>query len=78
MLVRGINSAASCQYHYVEARMDIKLRKRLLQRLSESNGANIPDDGENGELVQLITDFFVDEPTSDVEEEARSPKTQPH
>ena len=71
MLVREINSAASCQYCYVDARMDIKRRKQLLQRLSQSNAANIPYDGENRELVQLITEFFIDKATSDDEEGAR-------
>ena len=50
--------------------MDTKRKKRLLHLLNQSNAANIPYDGENGELVQLITEFFIDdEPTSDDEEE---------
>ena len=61
MLVRGK------QFHFVDASMDMKLRKRQLQLLNQSNAANIPYDGENGELVQLITEFLVDEPTSDSE-----------
>ena len=51
--------------------IDIKQRKWLLQLLNQTNAANIPYDGENGELVQLITEFLIDEPTSDDEEGAR-------
>ena len=71
MLVRGINSAASCRYCYVDASMNIKQRKRLLQLLNQNNAANIPYDGENREPVQLITEFFIDEAISNVEEGAR-------
>ena len=67
MLLRGINSAASCQYHSVDASMDIKQRKQLLQHLNRHNAANIPYNCENGELVQLITEFFMDESNSDDE-----------
>ena len=51
--------------------MNIKQRKRLLQLLNENNAANIPYDGENREPVQLITEFFIDEAVSYVEEGAR-------
>ena len=71
MLVRGTNSTASCQYCYVDARLDIKRKKRLLQLLNQSNAANIPYGGKNGKLVQVITELFIDEPTSDDEEGAR-------
>ena len=71
MLVRGINSAASCRYCYVDASTNIKQRKRLLQLLNQNNAANIPYDGENREPVQLITEFFIDEAISNVEEGAR-------
>ena len=71
MLARVINSAASCQFHSVDASIDIKRRKRLFQLLNQSNAANIPYDCENGELVQLKTEFFIDEPTSDGEEGAK-------
>ena len=71
MLVRSINSAASCRYRYVDASMNIKQRKRLLQLLNQNNAANIPHDGENREPVQLITEFFIDEAISNVEEGAR-------
>ena len=43
----------------------------LLQLLNQNNAANIPYDGENREPVQLITEFFIDEAISYVEEEAR-------
>ena len=48
----------------------IKRRKRLLQLLNQSNAANIPYDGENGEVLQLIAEIFIDKPTFDDEEEA--------
>ena len=92
MLVRGINSAASCRYRYVDASTNIKQRKRLLQLLNQNNAANIPYDSENREPVQLITEFFIDEAVSNIEEGMRligsanltrataetSTKTQPH
>ena len=68
---RGINSAASCQYRCVDASMNIKQRKRLLQLLNQNNAANIPYDGENREPVQLTTEFFIDEAISYVKEGAR-------
>ena len=71
MLVRGINSAASCRYCYIDASTNIKQRKRLLQLLNQNSAANIPYDGENREPVQLITEFFIDEAISSVEEGAR-------
>ena len=71
MLVRGINSAASYRYRYVDASTNIKQRKQLLQLLNQNNAANIPYDGENREPVQLITEFFNDEAISNVEEGAR-------
>ena len=71
MLVRGINSAASCRCRFVDASTNIKQRKRLLQLLNQNNAANIPYDGENRELVQLITEFFIDEAISNVEEGVR-------
>ena len=71
MLVRGINSAASCRYRYVDASTNIKQRKRLLQPLNKNNAANIPYNGENREPVQLITEFFIDEAISNVEEGGR-------
>ena len=51
--------------------MNNKRRKQLLQILNQSNAANIPYDGENGELVQLITELFIDEPTLNNKEGAR-------
>ena len=69
--MRGINSAASCHYHCVDASTDIKRRKRLIQFLNQCNAENIPYDCENGELVQLETKFFIDVPTSDVEDGER-------
>ena len=69
--LRGINSAASCQYRYIDANMDMKRRKQLLQLLNQSNAPNILYDSENGEQVQLITEFFIDKPTSDDEEGVR-------
>ena len=71
MLVKGINSAASCRYCYVDANTNIEQRKRLLQHLDQNNAANIPSDGENREPVQLVTDFFINEAISNVEEGAR-------
>ena len=71
MLVMGINSAVSCQYRYVDASLNVKRRKQLLQLLNQSNAANIPYDSENREPVQLITEFFIDKATSDNEEGAR-------
>ena len=71
MLVKGINSAASCWYRYVDANTNIEQRKRLLQLLDQNNAANIPSDGENREPVQLVTDFFINEAISNVEEGAR-------
>ena len=43
----------------------------LLQLLNQNNAANIPYNGENREPVQLITEFFIDEAISYVEEGAR-------
>ena len=71
MLVKGINSATSCRYRYVDANTNIKQRKRLLQLLDQNNAANILSDGENREPVQLVTDFFINEAIFNVEEEAR-------
>ena len=71
MWVKGINCAASCRYRYVDASTDIKQRKRLLQLLNQNNAANIPYDRENREPVQVITEFFIDEAISNVEEGAR-------
>ena len=71
MLVKGINSAASCRYRYVDANTNFEQRKRLLQLLDQNNAANIPSDGENREPVQLVTDFFINEAISNVEEGAR-------
>ena len=71
MLVKGINSAASCRYRYVDANTNIEQRKRLLQLLDQNNAANIPSDGENRKPVQLVTDFFINEAISNVEEGAR-------
>ena len=71
MLVKGINSAASCQYRYVDASTNIKQRKRQLQLLNQNNAQNKPYDGENREPVQLITEFFIDKAISNVEEGAR-------
>ena len=71
MLVKGINSAASCRHRYVDANTNIEQRKRLLQLLDQNNAANIPSDGENREPVQLVTDFFINEAISNVEEGAR-------
>ena len=58
-------------YRYVDVSTNIKQRKRLLQLLNQNNAANIPYDGENREPVQLITEFFIDEAISNVEEGAR-------
>ena len=69
MLVKGINSAASCRYRYVDANTNIKQRKRLLQLLDQNNAANILSDGESREPVQLVTDFFINEAISNVVEE---------
>ena len=41
MLVRGLNSAASCHCRYVDASLNIKQRK-LLKLLNQSNAASIP------------------------------------
>ena len=71
MLVKGINSAASCRYCYVDANTNIEQRKRLLQLLDQNNAANIPSDGENREPVQLVTDFFINKAISNIEEGAR-------
>ena len=71
MLVKGLNSAASCRYRYVDVNTNIEQRKRLLQLLDQNNAANIPSDGENREPVQLVTDFFINEAISNVEEGAR-------
>ena len=71
MLVKGLNSAASCRYRYVDANTNIEQRKRLLQLLDQNNAANIPSDGENREPVQLVTDFFINEAISNFEEGAR-------
>ena len=71
MLGKGINSAASCRYRYVHANTNIEQRKRLLQLLDQNNAANIPSVGENREPVQLVTDFFINEAISNVEEGAR-------
>ena len=71
MLVKGINSSASCRYRYVDASTNIEQRKRLFQLLNQNNAANSPYDGENREPVQLITEFFIDEAISNVEEGAR-------
>ena len=71
MLVKGINSAASCRYRYLDANTNIKQRKRLLQLLDQNNAANILSDGENREPVQLVTDFFINEAISNVKEGAR-------
>ena len=71
MLVKGINSAASCRYRYVDANTNIEQRKRLHQLLDQNNAANIPSDGETREPVQLVTDFFINEAISNVEEGAR-------
>ena len=69
--MKGINSAASCRYRYVDANTNIEQRKRLLQLLDQNNAANIPLDGENREPVQLVTDFFINEAIFNVEEGAR-------
>ena len=69
--MKGINSAASCQYRYVDANTNIEQIKRLLQLLDQNNAANIPLDGENREPVQLLTDFFINKAISNVEEGAR-------
>ena len=71
MLVKGINSVASCRYRYVDANTNIEQIKRLLQLLDQNNAANIPSDGENREPVQLVTDFFINKAISNVEEGAR-------
>ena len=71
MLVRGINSAASCRVSLRWCNTNIKQRKRLLQLLNQNNAANIPYDGENREPVELITEFFIEEAISNVEEGAR-------
>ena len=70
MLVKGINSAASCRYRYIDANTNIEQRK-LLQLLDQNNAANIPSDGENREPVQLVIDLFINEAISKVEEGAR-------
>ena len=71
MLVRGINSAVSCRYRYVDANTNIKQTKQLLKLLNQNNAVNIPYDGENREPVQLITEFFINEAISNVEEGVR-------
>ena len=71
MLLKGINSAASCRYRYVDASTNIKQRKRLLKLLNQNNAVNIPYNGENREPVQLITELFVDKAISNVNEGAR-------
>ena len=69
MLVKGINSAASCRYRYVDANTNIEQIKQLLQLLDQNNAANIPSGGENRETVQLITDFFINKAISNVKRE---------
>ena len=54
----------------MQARISSK-ENGLLQLLNQNNAANIPYDGENREPVQLITEFFIDEAISYVEEGAR-------
>ena len=54
----------------MQARISSK-ENGLLQLLNQNNAADIPYDGENREPVQLITEFFIDEAISYVEEGAR-------
>ena len=54
----------------MQARISSK-ENGLLQLLNQNNAANIPYDGENREPVHLITEFFIDEAISYVEEGAR-------
>ena len=54
----------------MQARISSK-ENGLLRLLNQNNAANIPYDGENREPVQLITEFFIDEAISYVEEGAR-------
>ena len=54
----------------MQARISSK-ENGLLQLLNQNDAANIPYDGENRELVQLITEFFIDEAISNVEEGVR-------
>ena len=54
----------------MQARISSK-ENGLLQLLNQNNAANIPYNGENREPVQLITEFFIDEAISYVEEGAR-------
>ena len=54
----------------MQARISSK-ENGLLQLLNQNNAANVPYDSENREPVQLITEFFIDEAISYVEEGAR-------
>ena len=54
----------------MQARISSK-ENGLLQLLNQNNAANIPYDGKNREPVQLLTEFFIDEAISYVEEGAR-------
>ena len=53
-----------CKHEY-------QAKKTTTSTFKSKNAANIPYDGENGEPVQLITEFFIDEAISNVEEGAR-------
>ena len=71
MLVKGNQLCSFLSVSLHRCKHEYQAKKRLLQLLNQNNAANIPYDGENREPVQLITEFFIDEAISYVEEGAR-------